>query len=210
MLKFTIDNLDGIDTTLQSLYEKTDSGYRLKVDGIEDNNGLKSALQKERESNKEAKQRLAELERLREEAEKKTLEEQGKYKDLSERERKEKVEAQQRLNELTRKVAEREGLVLIKGISSELTTDPIEREIIERFAKDFLEYDGDTAKFNKDIKEVKDYLTKFVKNKASGTDDKGNNRSGGSGAIMSRQKFAGLNPAEQAKFFADGGTLTDK
>ena len=209
MLKFTIDTLDGIDTTLHNFYEKTDSGYKLKVEGIEDNNGLKTALQKERESNKTAKQRLAELENLQNEAEEKRLAEKSEFEKLWKSEKESKLETAQKLNELTRKIAEKEGMVLVKNISAELTTDATEREIIERFAKDFLEYEGDSAKFNKDTKEVKEFLSKFVKNKASGTGDNGNNGTGGAVKTMPRSKFSGLNPVEQSKFFADGGTLTN-
>ena len=68
MLKLQVDSLEGLDSSLHSYYEQTESGYRLKVEGLEDTSGLKTALQKERESNKDAKTKLSELERLREEA----------------------------------------------------------------------------------------------------------------------------------------------
>ena len=44
MLKFEVDSLDGLDTSVASLYDKTEAGkFRLKVDGLEDTSGLKKA-----------------------------------------------------------------------------------------------------------------------------------------------------------------------
>lgn len=54
-LKLMTDTLEGVPEALHSFYEKGESGYKLKVDGMEDTTGLKSALQKEREAAKEAK-----------------------------------------------------------------------------------------------------------------------------------------------------------
>lgn len=48
MLKLTVDSLDAVDEPLRALYEEAEGKFRLKVDGIEDTGGLKTALQKER------------------------------------------------------------------------------------------------------------------------------------------------------------------
>ena len=44
-LQYQVKDLEGLDEAVQTLYEKTDDGYRLKVEGIpqEDVSGLKSA-----------------------------------------------------------------------------------------------------------------------------------------------------------------------
>jgi hypothetical protein len=71
MLKLTVDKLDGLPEAVHSFYEQTDNGYRLKVDGVEDVSGLKSALHKEREAAKAYKSlgmtpdEIAELKALR-------------------------------------------------------------------------------------------------------------------------------------------------
>ncbi len=55
-LKLQTDTLDGLPEAVHGFYEKTDNGFRLKVDGLEDTAGLKSALQKEREAAKMARE----------------------------------------------------------------------------------------------------------------------------------------------------------
>lgn len=74
-LKYEIDSVDGLDETISSLYDKTESGkYRLKVEGIEDTSGLKrkvdellaekkSAAQKAREAEESARQAVEEAAR---------------------------------------------------------------------------------------------------------------------------------------------------
>ncbi len=59
-LKMVVETLEGIDTAFQSLYTKGEDGkFHLAVEGVEDVSGLKSALQKEREANKELKAKAA-------------------------------------------------------------------------------------------------------------------------------------------------------
>ena len=181
MLKFEIESLDGVDTSLHGFYDKTDNGYRLKVDGIEDTNGLKTALQKERESNKEAKTKLAELERLRDEAERKAMEENGRYKELSEKERNDKIQAEQRYQELQKKVAEKTRDIMVRDLAQSMTSDPDEQDnIITKLTyTGYVIIEGDEVKFSKPIEEVKLDMASKVKSKASGTNDGGNNKGGG-------------------------------
>jgi len=199
MLKFQTETLEGIDTALHGFYEQTDSGYKLRVDGLEDVSGLKNALNSERENNKSAKQRLKELDDERLKIEESRLAEKQEFEKLWKSEKEAKLSTAKQLEELTRKVAERQGDLLVKTISAELTTDAVEREIIERFAKDFLEYDGDVAKWTKDDKEIRATLSKFVRNKATGTSDNGNNKGSES------KPSGGLNgsKAEQLAYIKD-------
>lgn len=61
-IKAQLETLDGLDEPLQALYTQTEDGtYKLAVEGLEDNSGLKSALQKEREAAREAQRRLKEM-----------------------------------------------------------------------------------------------------------------------------------------------------
>lgn len=55
MLKAVVDTLDSVPEGARSFYEQKDGKFALKVDGLEDVTGLKTALQKEREAAKEAK-----------------------------------------------------------------------------------------------------------------------------------------------------------
>ena len=55
MLKAIVDNLDSVPEGARSFYEQKDGKFALKVEGLEDVSGLKSALEKEREAAKTAK-----------------------------------------------------------------------------------------------------------------------------------------------------------
>lgn len=61
-LKAQLDSLDGLDEKIQGLYTKTEDGkFKLDVEGLDTGDGLKSALQKEREIARDAQKRLKEL-----------------------------------------------------------------------------------------------------------------------------------------------------
>lgn len=62
-LKLVVDSLDDVAESFKSSYKKGEDGkFHLDVDGIEDTSGLKSALQKERDSVKELKSSIKTLE----------------------------------------------------------------------------------------------------------------------------------------------------
>ena len=61
MLKYQVKSIDKLPKEVADLYEKGEDGYTLKVEGVpkpEDNSGLKSALQKERERANNAEKEL--------------------------------------------------------------------------------------------------------------------------------------------------------
>lgn len=207
MLKYQLDSLDGIDEGLRSFYEQGENGFKLKVDGLEDTSGLKSALEKERQEKKEAKSKLSELEKLRDEAEKKALEEQGKYKELTEKERNERLQVQKDLNDLKNRIATAKRDAMVKDFALSMTTDKDEIDIISRFATDYINIEGEEVSFNKPIDAVKSELSRFVRSKASGTNDGGNNNGGGNAKTMARDAFEKLSAGEKADFFKNGGKL---
>lgn len=181
-LELNIDSLEGLDESLHGLYVKGDSGYTLDVTGVEDVKGLKTALGSEREANKTAKQKLKELEDEKEEAQRKILEEQGKYKELTEKEKADRLLAQKELGDLKTKIANQKRDAMVKDLALGMTTDKDEVDIISRFALDYTAVEGDEVTFNKPLEEVKAELSRFVKSKASGGDDGGNNRGKGDDA----------------------------
>lgn len=62
-LKVELDSLDGVDENVQPLYKEHDDGrYRLDIEGMPDISGLKSALQKERETVTEFRSKLKSFE----------------------------------------------------------------------------------------------------------------------------------------------------
>lgn len=207
MLKMNVETLEGIDANFHSLYEQSDKGFTLKVEGVEDVSGLKSALEKEREERKTTKSRLAELEKEREEAEKKILEEQGKYKELTEKERAERLDAQNKFNELQMQVNNAKRDAMVKDLALSMTTDKDEIDIISRFATDYISADNGEVAFNKSIDDVKAELSRFVKSKANGSNDAGNNRGGGNTKTIDRERFMSLSPSEQMDFVKSGGLI---
>lgn len=54
-LKLVVASLDEVDEAFRSLYTEKDGSFHLAVDGVEDTSSLKSALQKERQAAKEAR-----------------------------------------------------------------------------------------------------------------------------------------------------------
>src|SRR5678816_3080484 len=60
MLQYTVDTLDAVDENYHDLYEQADNGFRLKVTGVDDASGLKTALQSEREARKAAEKAVKE------------------------------------------------------------------------------------------------------------------------------------------------------
>jgi hypothetical protein len=61
-LPLSVDKLDSVPEAQRSLYVEHEGKFRLDVEGLEDNSGLKSALQKERDAVKEAKRVAKEIE----------------------------------------------------------------------------------------------------------------------------------------------------
>ena len=112
-LQFKVDTLEGVDESTAKLYVKDGDSYKLDVDGIDTADELKSALQKERESSREAKAKLKELsdqkaesDRLKAEAEEKRLLEKEEFKTLYEKEQKKQSEANEKLLKLQEKVSQ--------------------------------------------------------------------------------------------------------
>jgi len=207
MLNYTVNTLDGIDESLHSLYKKGESGFTLEVDGLEDVSGLKSALDKERQSNKDNKTLLKDLQDSRDASENKVLEEQGKYKELFETQKTQTLKSQKDYDDLTKEVANGKRDALVSQLALGMTTDKDEIDIISRFAGDFVTTEGKEVSFSKPIDELKTELSRFVRSKASGSGDKGNDKGNGNVQTKTRSDFANLKPAEQSKFIADGGQV---
>jgi hypothetical protein len=68
MLKYFVDKIESVDEKHRDFYEKTDTGFRLKVEGAKGDSeitGLTRALEAEREAKRQAEKRLKELESSR-------------------------------------------------------------------------------------------------------------------------------------------------
>ena len=59
MLQMELENLEELEESLKELYEEQEDGkFKLRVEGVEDVTGLKSALEKERNAHREMKAKL--------------------------------------------------------------------------------------------------------------------------------------------------------
>jgi DNA-binding transcriptional MerR regulator len=94
MLKAIVDTLDSVPEAARAFYEEKEGKFALKVDGMEDVSGLKTALQKEREAAKEAKrykdlglsvEEIAELKAMREKADEDKAKAAGDFDKLREK-----------------------------------------------------------------------------------------------------------------------------
>jgi len=63
-LKLTVDSLEAVDEPLRGFYEQDGDKFKLKVDGVEDTSGLRSALEKERKAARELEKKVKRWESL--------------------------------------------------------------------------------------------------------------------------------------------------
>lgn len=63
-LKLTVDSLEAVDEPLRGFYEQDGDKFKLKVDGVDDASGLKSALEKERKAARDAERAAAQWKKL--------------------------------------------------------------------------------------------------------------------------------------------------
>ena len=63
-LDLTVDSLDAVPEPLRALYAEQDGKFRLKVKGVEDTGGLKSALEKERQAKRDLEKKVKRWEAL--------------------------------------------------------------------------------------------------------------------------------------------------
>jgi DNA-binding transcriptional MerR regulator len=142
-LKLEVDAIEGIPEPIRPLYQQTEGGkYRLRVEGVEDVSGLKSALQKERTTRKELERIAGKWQSLgvdpdevgkvlteRQAAEQKRLKDSGDFDALmnqvTERAAREKAELLKRLEE-TERAADR--AIRDSEISRALTSAGVTKE----------------------------------------------------------------------------------
>jgi len=180
MLELQVENLESIDTALHGFYEESDNGYKLKIKGeFPDVSKLENTLKKVRDESKEYKTKLSELEKSRDEIERQKLESEGKYKELSEKDRGERLKYETDFKNLEKEIASSKRDLMLRELASSLTSDSLEQEIIARFAQDFVKIEGKEVSYTKDLDDLKKDLAKFVRSKATGTNDKGNDNTGG-------------------------------
>jgi hypothetical protein len=134
-LKYTVtaDEYKGLETGLQGLYSEKDGSYILGVDGLEDTSGLKSALEKERESRREFEKQIKAWKVLG-----KTPEEiQTLMKKITEEEEKDKKKSDPRDEQLK---TLQEETAKLREMFAEISEREKKREQENRIKAEFKEY----------------------------------------------------------------------
>jgi DNA repair exonuclease SbcCD ATPase subunit len=115
-LQLQVESLEGLDESVQQFYQQDDDGkYRLAVEGMEDTDGLKSALEKERKARKDYEKKMKNLEdvdpdeyrKLKEQqkkAEEEKLQKDGEFEKLREKWSKEREQEKQKYEEQLQKL----------------------------------------------------------------------------------------------------------
>lgn len=220
MLDFEIDSIDGLDENIAGLYEQNDGGkYRLKVNGIEDVSGLKKKMEELLNESKTAKQRAKELEEAQKEAERKSLTEKQEFKTLYEREQMSKTELQKQLEELQGKIRTKSVNEAARSVATSLTKDTQRAELLAEITSRMARYGEDgTVSFEiggvpVDAAKVEEHLRASYPFLVDGSGATGGGSSGQGGKpgakVLPRSEVDRMNPAQKAKFFADGGVAKD-
>jgi uncharacterized protein (DUF3084 family) len=122
-LQYAVEDLEGLDEAVQSLYEQDGDRYILRVEGIpqpEDTSGLKSKVQQLMDEAKEAKRRAKELESQKQQQEMETAQEKGEFKNLWEQAQAKLAEKDKELQEFTTKIQQKDINIAARSIGSQL------------------------------------------------------------------------------------------
>lgn len=213
MLKFEVDSIDAVDENLRSLYSEHEGKYRLKVEGIDPADELKKALSNERSSSKEAKARLAELERQKQEDDERRLAEKQEFEKLWQSEKQAKSQTLAELETLKKSIADKQRNEAALQIASALTRDTKRAELLKKEALNYIQVspDGIVLSDGMDKDKLKqklilDYPFLIDGNQSSGGNSKGSTN-GGVAPQMSRDDFTKLAPAKQMEYLRSGGKV---
>ena len=141
MLKLTLkkDEFEGLGAELKDFYEKTDDGYKLKVDGLPDTSGLEKKRDELLNESKTAKQRAKELEAELQELKDKKAQEANDFKSLYESEKNKRAEIEAKTQELNKVLGDKElGLTLseFEKIAADGASKPLKHYVKSRLRYD--------------------------------------------------------------------------
>lgn len=226
-LKFEVDNLDGLDDSIKTLYTEEGGKFRLGVEGLpagEDVSGLKTALASERDARKAAEKKTKETETAAAAAATKKAEEKGDFEQL--------------FKSSQDKLTERDGelATLRSGIAGEKRTNAAMKMagemaegenigLLSTFIERRLQHTDDGLKVtdaagNLTVSSVADLAKEFSADpryasllkgsQSSGGGASGGGTGGGSAGAQSvtREQFAALDPVAQMKHIKGGGLVT--
>lgn len=229
-LKLIVDKIEEVGEPHRSLYAERDGKFHLDVEGLEDTSGLKSALESERKSRKDAEKRLSALKDIDPEEYTRLKELEGKRIDSSEELKRLTDKHSAREKELLGETEKLMGELRTMRLDDALKTAALAHGVHKDYVDDFvtilktrhvrlddnlklqvIDADGDPSTQTLDGL-MKDMKTKkpgyFDGSSASGGGSQ-QSRGGGSGKTMTRTEFQNQDPAAQMKFIHDGGQVTD-
>lgn len=237
MIEYQLESLESIDETLQGLYEKTDTGYQLKVTGIpepekEDLSGLKNKvdelLREKKAASQKAREAAEEADAARLEAAKKGNDTEALDKSWQEKFNAREVELKKELDELSGTLVKLTSGQTATKIAAEIavqgSADVLLPHLERRLRTEFREGSPVTVVLDKDGKpsamSVDELKAEFqnsaafapliVGTKANGAGRTGGNESSGAGVNeVSRSEFDRMNQAQRANFAKNGGKLKD-
>lgn len=225
MLAYQIDSLDGLDESIQRLYEQSGDTYTLKVDGMpkaenEDLSGLKAKVQQLMDETKAAKQRAREAEEAKAKQFEKTAQEKGEFQSLWEQAQKKLAEKDQELQDFTAKMQQKDIQVAAASVGSQLAkTDAKRASVLADYAAKYARHDGDKVQFlvggiEVDAAKLMEHLRKEFPFLVDGSGATGggavSSRSGGAAQKqISRADFDMMAPDRKMAFVKDGGVITD-
>lgn len=235
MLKLSYDAKSDIPEGLEKFYVEKDGVFTIQVEGMKTDQDVKSvqtALQKERETRRDAEKKLERFALLPDDF---NIDEYNALKDQGGGKIEEKLAEQaKRLNDQFAK--ERDNLKKDLEAKDNLVNKHVKEAALERglaeinvgkqFApavrsmfKEQMTINGEDVYLND--RPVKDFLTEWSKsdegkhfvtapnNSGGGTDKTGSKENNDNSKSMSRAEFRELSPAEQSKFSKEGGSLTN-
>ena len=237
MINFTVETLEGIDETLQGLYEPTDTGYQLKVDGIpkpvnEDLTGLKNKVEEllaeKKAASKKAKEAAEEAEIARLEAAKKGNDTEALDKSWQEKYSTREKELNEELAKMSSTIVNltsgQTALKIAQEIAVQGSSDVLLPHLQMRLKADFRDGQPVTVVLDKDgkpsamtIDELKAefqnsvaFAPLIVGTKANGAGRTGGNETGGASINeVVREDFNKMNQSQRKQFVRSGGKVKD-
>ena len=217
------EKFSSLEEGVQNLYEKKDTGYQLKVEGLpqqEDVSGLKRKVDELLNEKKTAQQKAAEAEALALKEKEEKLAKEGKWEALYNSSEDARRKSEQSLNDLKNQIERQQVTNNALEVASSLTKDTARAKLLsEKLAERLSVVDGDIrvtdAKGNPTVSTIEE-LTYQIKNEypflidgsqATGGGATGNSGGAGDSKTLTRQDFEALPNHKRMEFIKSGGKI---
>jgi hypothetical protein len=224
-IDYTVDEekFTSLDEGVQGLYEKNDTGYQLKVEGLppqEDVSGLKRKVDELLNEKKNAQQKAIEAERQAQAEKEEKLAKEGKWEALYNSSEEARRKSDQSLSDLNLKIERQQINNNALEVASNLTKDTARAKLLsEKLAERLSIVDGDvrvTDQNGNPTVSTLEELTLQIKNEypflvdgsqASGGGATGNSGGAGDSKTLTRADFESLPAFKRMEFIKSGGQI---